>query len=845
MKNLQLFKWVFILFSVLAFACTDPEDPTIPTPDPGNPPVAGGGTTSLAQTVDISVSLPAGVNVDLSKATLSTGLMTFPVDAAGKTKAVLPDTVVRLGYLFDDANNLILMGVLSAKNKNLNAETTAQALFYLGSGVFYMPKEIVNEFLTPSIALPGYEEFKTRVVAGISSDKLYVENLKFEQDLSTLLSEYTKEVEVLDMRARQINVDPNGFQSGIQIFENDALNIKIANHYRRIGKAFIYKTAYKAKGSKEVVPLIPSIGPGQAANSTADVEGTKGFSSTLGTIADWVSGSGIEYARKESGPIPLALGENEDEAIYKVRVVGTAFRPSSSLTMTNEEKAAWQKLMLKQFYVDFVLPILSEIISEIKGAEENNLAFDAFEATISQTPLIMDLIISGNFEKAIEDFLKFIVVDNQGKELQEEFIKIVVNKYKNLDKPTWIDLNRDYQNAAAVDKYLKVIKAVEMCVKLLDMGKLTAELIMSDRIVEFTAKARRTDVKINPAKETVVAFANLPLKVETQTQLGEGQSFLYKWSTTGKYGVITATGGLKGPKIETTSATVNFRSEVNAADLEENNIETVTVEVYIKKGVDLTLIGDATATINVKKQKVVMKPDGITLSGKKKQSVRLYLERSDNVNDIVSTSALEYKVEWSTEGKHGMFDGKNTIATTRGNAINYQAIDGDVLEGIENIKASIYFRVPGSGDWILREEVTGKVKVNNDPKKIILNIPVTAKSYKLTSPGGGYSAGVHALVIVPVNSDAKTYTVTTYGFKTPYKHPYENKTVSWANGGSPPSYYGWPESDSKGISGGSYYYSLGATWCSAQPSSCDPLLPEWIASSLSGGGMANVVITLK
>jgi hypothetical protein len=769
--------------------------------------------------------------------------MTYPVSAAGLSKAVLPDSVARLAFLFDESNKLILMGVLNNQNKTLTVETTAQALFYLGAGIFYMPKEVVNDFLRPAVTLPGYAEFKAKVEAGFNNDILYLENLKFQQDLTDLLSEYSKEGEVVDIRARQINVDPNGFQSGIQIFENDALSIKIANHYRRIGKAFIYKTAYKAKGSKDEVILIPSIGPGQTAASTTDVDGTLGFSSTLGTIVDQLSGNGIKYARKESGPIPLALGDNEDEAIYKVRVVGTAFRPAASVTMTNAEKEAWQKLMLKQFYTDFVLPILSEIISEIKGAEDASLAFEAFEATLSQSPAILDLVFSGDFKKATQDFIRFMVVDKGGQKFQEEFIKKVVDKYKNLNKPTWIDLDRDYNNAASVDKYLKIIKAVEMCVKLLDMGKLTTELIMSDRIVEFTAKARRTDIKISPAQETTVPFANVPLKAETKTQLSDGQSFLYKWSTTGKYGVIIATGGLKGPSIETSSASVNFKSEVNSANLGENNYETVKVEVYIKKGTELTLIGDASATINVKKIKLLMKPDGITLSGKQKQSVRLYLERSDNVNDIVSTGALEYKVEWSTDGKYGMFEGSSKIATTRGNAINYQALDGDVLEGTEAIKASIYFRVPGTADWTLREEVMGKLKINNDPKKIILNMPVVYKIFQQTFPGGGYSTGVHALVIVPIYDDAKTYSVTTYGFKL--RHPSENKPVSWANGGSPPSYYGWPGTDSKGISGGSYYYSLGASWCNGPPASCDPQMPGYLERSMAYGGHANVVITLK
>ncbi|WP_373522982.1 hypothetical protein [Aquiflexum sp.] len=834
MKNFKLKLLFSIVFSILVFACGETDElPLITPPEDAN----------LAKTVDVQINLPPGSNLDLTKSTLSSGLMSFPVDATGKSKAVLPDSLTRLVYLLDRSNNIVLMGLLDKQNLKLSAETSAQALFYLGSGIFYFPKEVVDNFINPSMPLPGFEEFKTKVASGLENDMLYIQNLKFEQDLSQLLAIYSKESEVLDIRARQINVDPNGFQSGIQVFEHDALNIKIANHYRRIGKAFLYKTSYKPKGSKEEIILIPRIGLGQAAESSSNVDGTNAFSSTLGTIVDQLSGKGMEYARKETDPIPLALGDNEDEATYKVRVVGTAFRPDGSPTMTTIEKTAWQKLMLRQFYVDFILPILSEVFSEIKGTGDPGFAFDAFETTVSQSPLIMDLVLSGNFKKAAEDFLKFLLVDKGGQELQERFIKAIVDKYKNQNSPTWIDLNRDYTNAASVDMYVKLIKAVEMCVKLLDIGKLTTELVISDRIVEFTAKARRTDVKITPPQETTVPFASVPLKAETKTQLSEGQSFLYIWSTTGKYGIMTANGGLKGPKIETSQATVNFRSETNAADLGENNYETVTVEVYVKKGVDLTLIGDAKATINVKKQKLFMKPDGIVLSGKQKQSVRMYLERSDNVNDIVSTNALEYKVEWSTEGKFGMFYGNSTIATTRGNAINYQALDGDIKEGVEEIKASVYFRVPGSGEWTLREEVIGKVKVNNDPKKIILNVPVTAKDYLYEYVPGAFSNGVHALVIVPVHEDAKTYTVTTYGFKTAYKHPYEGRTVSWANGGYPPSHYGWPLGDTRYyIYQNSYYYSLGATWCSGE---CPDAIPGWIASSLAAGGLANIVITLK
>lgn len=841
----QLFKFFSLIFILLAFSCSDPDDPTdptspIPPPGAGNPPPSN---VVLANTEDVLIKLPEGAAIDLSKTILSTGMMTFPVSGDGKTKAIVPDTVVRLGYLFDEANNLILMGLLHEGNKEISPETTAQALFYLGIGAYYLPREVVKDFLAPQIELLGYAAFKGKVIEGLKSDILYVENLKYEPELGALLVEYRKEPEVLDIRARQINVDPSGFQSGIQIFEFDGLSLKIANNYRRLAKAFIYKVAYKEKGSKEEISVLSSIGPNEKTSLTLDVEGTKAFSSTLGTIVDQLSGKGIEYGRKESGPIALPLKDNEDEAIYKVRVVGNGFKPTDSPSMTTDEKAAWQKMMLKQFYVDFVLPILSEIFSEVKGIQfEYDIAFNAFEATITQSPAILDLIFSGNFKKASEDFLKFIVVDKGGQELQKQFIERTVKRFKDQNTPSWIDLDRDYNNATASAKYLKIIKAIELTVKLLDMGKLTAELVISDRINEFSARARRTDVKISPREDTVVPFANLQLKAETKTQLSTGQSFFYKWSTTGKYGVIVAAGGLKGPKVETNQATVSFRSEAKASDLAEDNFEKVTVEIYLKDGNNQTLIGDATATINVKKLKLVMKPDDISLDGKKKQTVKLYLERTDYVNDIITIpNTIEYKVEWSTPGKYGKFDGVNNNATTNKNSINYQALDDKVKEGIENITAKVYFRTPDS-DWVFREEVKGKVKVINDPKKIILDVAITTKDWNL-SDGTKCNLGVNMVVIVPVHPKAVKYSVKTYGFKK--SSSWENKPSSWLPGKSPPSTYAFPGATPDQIVGDNYYFTIGRTWGSGPPSStCGTQIPKWHEAYAEWGGRANIVIEI-
>jgi hypothetical protein len=822
---------------VLLFSCSDPEhsDPH-EIKDPLDDP-------KLVNTEEISVNLPSGAALDLSNTKLSTGMMTFPVSGQGKSKAVIPDNVRRLAYLFDGSDRLLLMGILDDRTLEISPETTAKALFYLGAGIYYYPDEVVAEFLYPSVELPGYKLFEDKVVAGLKSDILFLDNLKFENDLKVLLDEYANKEPDVDIRARQINVEPTGFLSGIQLFENDPQTVRLANTYRRRAHAFAYKTAFKSKGAAAETVLLPTIPASQTTTISQEIGPTNAFSSTLGTIADQIRGKGIEYARVETDPITLPLADEEEEATYKIRVVGTSLNPNSSPGMTNEELKTWEKLMAKQFFLDFIAPILSEMISEIKGAEDN-LGMDAFEAFLAQTPVIWDLIEKGDFKKAAEETLRYLIVDKAGQAFQKELITRVVNRYKNQSTESWIDLDRDYNNSSAIERYAKVIKAVELTVKLLDMSKLTAEIAMSDRINVFTAKAIRSEVKISPREASTVPFAGIPLKAETKTQLTQGQSFVYKWSTTGKYGILTTSTGQKGSTVETSSATVIFRSEVSASNLEEDNIETVTVKVYLKQGTTETYLGEGTSTINVKKVRTYLKPDGISLDGRAKQRVRLYLERSDYVNDIVSTGTLEYKVEWETSGQHGLFDGVNKVATTRGNSMTYQALDGEVHEGTETIIANIYFRQPGQ-EWVLRERVEGKLKIINDPRKMIINVAVIPKEWILDNRtnGGGYSAGVNAIVPVPVIPNATKYTVKMYGFKK--RSSFEGVTVSWMAGGRPPSVYGYPPAGPNDIVGDTYYYTIGRSWCAGNPPGCGSNIPNIIASVIATGGMANVVIDLK
>lgn len=829
------FRIVLSLLLAFFFSCQEEENPN-PGPGP-NPPVA---SKPLAKTVDVNVILPAGVSLDLSKTKLSTGLMDFNVDGSGKSKAILPDGIIRMAYLQNENNQILMMGIIHDQNKTLSAATTAEALFYLGTGIYYLPEKVIKDYLQTGSTLPGMQEFKDKIEQGIKGDVAYIAKGTYEEPLGQYLSEFSQSVDPIDIRARQINVDPTGFQSGVQIFENDALTVKLANTYRRRAHAFFYKTAYKSKGAEKETVVLSAIGKGEKAMTTKEIEPTSAFDGLIGSLAEQIQNKGIEKARKETDPIPLPLGDNEDEATYKVRVVGPGFIPIGSSEMTEEEKKMYDLLLMKQLTLDFVMPMLAEVFSEIKDMKDPDLGLEAIQLVFSKSPELWAFVEKGDWKTATFEVVKYLFLDIAGQEiLKQKIIAPIVNKYKNSSDPSWIDIDRDYTNAKAVEKYAGLVKSVELTGKLLDMTKLLVELGMSNQMDVFTAKSIRSEIKIDPKESTVVPFVNLALKAEAKTQLSQGQTFVYKWSTTGKYGIISS-GNLKGPMIETSSATVNFRSEKNVNELEDNNFETVKVEVYIKSGTTMTLVGDGKATVNVVKRKLLMKPDGITLDGKSKESMALYLERADNINDIISTPTLEYKVEWTLSGSCGMIDGVTKTATTRGNKIVYQALEDELKECIETVTAHVYFREPGK-EWVLREIVTGKVKVVNDPKKIVLNVPLITRDWNI-SQGGGYTAGVNLIAQVPIHEKAVKYSVKIYGLKQGNISP--TKIWSWQAGKEAPSDWLYPPGGQTGIVGNQYHLSVSSTWCSGQPVDCNPNIPGYHAFYKGWGGYANIEIEI-
>ncbi|MCS4435751.1 hypothetical protein [Aquiflexum gelatinilyticum] len=836
MKNLKFLLALFIFISLVS-SCNEEE--INPNPNPGTGPVL-----TVFPTTDVNVILPSGTSIDLSKTKLLSGFAEFPVDNAGKSKVRFATGSTKLAFLVDETGNSLMMGFITDNKKEISIETTASVLVYFGLGISLQPAEITEKFLQGYPTMEGMPEFTQTISEEFSKNPEMISNGGYINSLTDYLSTFAP-ADTIDIRAKQIQVDPNGFKSGIQVYELDHQNVQIRNQYRRRAHAFAYKTAFKDKDGVETV-IKDRIGGTDTSEKDIPVSPTGAITSFTGTLRDWALGKGPEFAMTENGPVNLPIKDNESEATYKVRIVGPGAGNLGGLSLTSAERDKLNRLVLETFAMDFFLPFIFDVIGmkDVLSIPQSNFTtlITAIDNFVKTTPIIEKLLEDGDYGKALKETM-FLGLNEGGNAAFDAMVNRVALLGLGMiqaAKPGTVTESAEEIGKKA-KTLLNAMKYADILIKVVDYNRLMNHIAMSDYNAEFTAKVKADDLVMTPREETITTSKYYSVKVETKTTLADGESFVYKWSTPGKF-IYLWHQSKKSTEVETSTPTMTYRSDTKAADLsDDNNPDLIKVEVFTKKGTTLTRIGDAEANINVKKLKLVMKPDNITLKGG--QSVRLYLERTDGVNDIIPNGALDYKVEWETAGAYGKFNGRLRSATTMGNALNYEVLDDEVRDAKETITARVYFKAKDDNNWTLRETVKGVIKIDNDPNKIILDIALETRSWN-NSTDKSCNVGTNMMAVVPVHPKAKKYTVTFYGFKK--ASSWENRTSSWLPGQTPPVTYGFPGAGPNQIVGGNYYFTIGRSWGSGpMSSSCGSSIPRYEAEYAKYGGRANIVIEIE
>ncbi|HTN47435.1 MAG TPA: hypothetical protein VL098_13880 [Flavipsychrobacter sp.] len=708
-------------------------------------------------TADVQVTLPAGSSLDLSKTRVFTLAGSSNVGADGKTNVPFLAGSGQLAFLFDQSDNLLLASYITSDNKDISVKTTAQVLLFNGLQYSFLPDSVKLDFLKKSATSSRLSDYYSKMEQTFRTDYLALEKRSFAGMLSETILKLTTQNPV-SIYGKQVHIVDDDIKSKLQINEVDVENVEILNHTYRRAHAFVYKTAFRNQQGLETV-LLSNIDYDDAAEKNMLVKKVRYTPNAFDMIDVW---RGFKTA--ETGPINLPVASNEMEATYKIRILGPG-KPVGT-TLTNAEKTKLEELYYEYLAYDILAPLLLDamgyksLIARIN--EEALKPFAEKVKIVAKTdPSIMEDLRAGVVHRTTQRFFDAITTSGQSTVLLStsliECMKASVQN-TNISLPSQQTL-QDHE--IQMNKGLELLKYAT--------GVVTGEFILAphsyyNEMEEFEVKSRDNNVKITPEESSVSTYVNHPLSAKASVELSANQTIWYKWITPGKYGGLRiGTSGQASPTLETDQAAINYYSNATASQLGEDNYETIYVTAYIKEGSALTAVGTDTATVNVKKNKLVMKPDdaAINLKNGGSKSLRLYIVKSDGTRDILPNPVIDYKVVWSTAGSYGSLE-NNTKSVTKydDNSAVYTAFDDDDITKVtENITARVYFKTKGETQWMLREEVKGKVTIENDEKKIIYYTSPTS----IHSDRNGKGCAVGCAVIVPPVADAKSYSVYVTG----------------------------------------------------------------------------------
>lgn len=820
---------------LLFFAAGCKKDAQI---DPPEEP--GGGNTN---TVKIQVQVPSGSAFNPVGSTVLSSFQYVNVEADSYAHAYVDTSKFTLAYVFNKDNKLVMAGFITDSSKVITAATTAKVLLHWGLKFPFQPGKVTEAYINNIDKIDAAKEWFSRFETLFKADPFVIASGGFKNDLKIAIEKIRNRntLEINGKNASDIQVDANDIKSGLQVFEDGLSKISVNNTYRRRGHAFLYKMkVLDANGHTNVIQS--QIVSSTSSNQDAAIDPRSAVNSVMGEIGKYVESytnpdAGTASFSVKSGPIDIALLENENEVTYKFRVVGPGVR-IRSLTQKEEERLF--QLEAETFFFDLVVPAIGTITSIGGMFDRPNVDASAKQRAIATVqgwwkamPDVYEECKKGQYENALKKFLESLYKDAGGNYLNEA-CTIIGDMYK-VDSKKLL--------AGGVGKLNMILTGFDVILSTSDAYLIAADCISSKAVEEWEVKARTSKVSLTPDEQaTVVASQKTVTAIIKNLNAASGTHPNFEWSTSGKYGYLKDTKGHTGASFESIDDKVFYNCNATASQLSNgDNWEYIYIKAYYAG----QLIGTDTAKINVRKLKYKMMPNNVTLTGRKnsgnnQNEVRLYLVRLDNVSDIAPNSQLDYKVIWSTAGKYGKLLGRETEAATTVteydyNSSWYNVTDDQIKEATETVTARIYVKAKDDADYHLMDEVTGSVKIDNDEKKKIIRL-------KMTYLNGCWQEGncyTHPVAVFPYEDSAKKYKVVFYNFTGTNTAAPEGQTYTWNKGAAPPTYYStYPET--KDINGGNYYISLGRTWCAGPPSGCNiGSTAEWVAryNELYGTGV--------
>lgn len=804
---------------------------------------------------DAQVVVPTGVSYDLSGHELLTLGVIQSVDNAGRSKTIEAPKTTNIAVLLNRDKKPVMAGFITDSTHIVSVESTAKVLLYYALGTAFQVDTATHVFINHIDEVPAARDWTVRFADLWKSNPHVLGSGTFVEPLREAVDNLSERPDPIDIRATlqmstrtsDITVDDGDHKSGLQVYQSEMSKISINNRYRRRAHAFLYKMKYKTEGNTQYTPILNGITQNTVSDTDLPIYATAGATSVVGTTMNLVRGKGMDFAVTSNGPIDLELRENEEEAVYTLRAVGPG-KPTGNHPMTSAEASKYRRLLLETLTFDFLMPALSIKIGAM-DVDNMQAAVTAVEHLVSTTPGIYDALQQGDFKEALFAALETLASSHGVDAL-----------YKILDAvlPASIDSFEDIAESVAgwLGVQDKVLQAI-------DFGLITGEIAASSALDSWEVVARASVVSLSPKEAAIISFSQQELVAEIKN-LDESQAsaLRFQWSTTGEYGYLIDTENNRGSSFENGSNKIFYNCNAPSGSLsDDDNWEYVYVKAYL----DGVVVGSDSTRINVKKHSYEIKPNGITVTGKDKgpSTVRLYLEPiNSRVTAIASNPDREYKVVWTTSGKHGGLAASqngqtmSTVTTYDTNDIWYECTDDKTEEAMETVRARIYSRDKNDPEstFGLFEDVEGEVKINNEAKKKILHVPLTfvsgySNNYTWNEPR--LRCTVQEVFEIPKDPDAESYSMTFYDISISHLagFPSYPKRATWRADGPftpfPDLSEQFPDWWVVYDMGASFYYAYSGRGADTPAGDPRGTCAQYASQGQQVTGMAEVIITLK
>jgi hypothetical protein len=723
-----------------------------------------GGTGTLTDVIG-RATLPTGA----AGGTVQTPFGSQSTRPDGTFSARILDGGPTLAVLYGASGKPLLFGFAKTGSADLSPRTTAEVMAFLACGATCMPSEIQPRYLTElarTDRLVGLERAISDLVASKGEAWLDAPDAGLTAALHADITPF------LSQKTRGAIVAPTDIVSGIQVESDSFGSTTITNYFRRRAYVYIDRESYTDTNKVEH-PSFSTV-----TSEPISLSPTKGQTSTLPVIFDWLTGNNDAYLPVKSDPVSLPLAPSDARStLYTVTAVGLGGAPGAFDKLTTERQSAWVDAAARTLIIDLVVPAITGLILPQKLVKEwldvvaNSAWLKDLISTVVALPDLVSKIKSGQYAEAGKDIKYFIVGTERFKSGLLELLEIFVAKLGSTAGAAAFTAM-----SAAVDKLLFVpdlfVQAFDTAVQLLSIGK-------SENATQWQVTVTKAKVALDP-QEILVEKGSVSSSIKatvSSAQADAGSAFAYSW----KCGKSKLSDGTKlAQSLESSSDSVSYDGNIPSG-----TVDQVDVQVFLKGLGKREPVGTASAKIYV--TELTVTPTTKTL--KANETVTLTAELK-GMRPLKSGETITYK--WLTTRSAGELMG---------------SADGGTTIPVEGTSATYRAHATKEGqDTVTVEAFLGSLRLGSAKAKLTVGkntITVAGRWFvevKAVEGSPGRSS-VRALLFVPKVEGGKFYSVFCHGF---YDGAYYGSTYrrSWSIPGLPSDWGDWGTEFAFGLSGG-------------------------------------------